>query len=242
MKKAIVFRHVPHEGLGLVEEFFHRHSIQIDYQDLFVNRDFSVRPDDYEMIVSMGGPMNVDEIEKYPFLEQERSFIQKAVQLEKPVLGICLGAQMVARSLGARVYPGGRKEIGWFPIHLSAFGKTDSVFRYVTDSKPMVFHWHGDTFDLPKGAVLLSSSDLFQHQAFRYGNHVYAFQFHIEVTPEMVKDWVLKGSEELESVKSYVSRQAILDGIGRYAASLRHLANSVFQGLESELFNPISRQ
>jgi hypothetical protein len=138
---------------------------------------------------------------------------------------------MVARALGARVYAGPKKEIGWFPIRFTKEAEKDPVFQSFTSSQPVVFHWHGDTFDLPKGAALLASSQLFRHQAFRFGHHVYAFQFHIEVTPEMIQEWVVKGKNELSSLKPLIAEETILNPILKYEQPLKELAEKVYAPL-----------
>ncbi len=235
MKKVLVFQHVPHEGLGTIESFLKRSGIAIDYCGLFWESPIPKNSDDYDFVISMGGPMNVDEIDRYPFLRAERMFPSKAIQSGKSVLGICLGAQMIARALHAKVYPGPQKEIGWFPIRLPEAGKKDSVFRNVKDLNPIVFQWHSDTFDLPKGAIPLASSPLFPHQAFRFGKSVYAFQFHIEVTREMIYDWIQKGEEELKTLGRSVSKENIVRGIDKYESSLEELSEKVYE----ELFSPL---
>jgi GMP synthase-like glutamine amidotransferase len=137
--------------------------------------------------------MAVYEMDRTPYLKDEALFIKKAVHAHKHVLGVCLGAQMLAHVLGARVYPGGAKEIGWYDVTLTEEGMRDECMAgLAVDSgkTARVFQWHGDTFDLPQGAVRLASSALYPNQAFRYGDHVYALQFHIEVTPGIVGGWL----------------------------------------------------
>ena len=235
MKKVLVFRHVPHEGLGTIESFLKRSSVQIDYCDLFQNNAIPVNPLDYHFVISMGGPMNVDEIERYPFLGSEKTFIAQAIRSKVPVLGVCLGAQMIARALGARVSLGPQKEIGWYPIQFSKQAVNDPLFYDLFDSKPIVFHWHGDTFDLPVGAALLASSKLFSNQAFQFGTSVYAFQFHLEVTGDMVRDWISKNESEISSLKLAVSKEDIIGGINRCEALLNAFAEKVYGRLFSTL-------
>ncbi|MBI4395231.1 MAG: glutamine amidotransferase, partial [Candidatus Omnitrophica bacterium] len=182
MKKVLVFRHVPHEGLGTLETFLSRNQFSIEYLDLFRNSQVPKSSQAWDFFISMGGPMNADETQRYPFLQSERDLICDAIKKGKRVFGICLGAQMIARALEARVYAGQKKEIGWYSIRLSRWAKEDPAFQSIRDSNPTVFQWHGDTFDLPKGSTLLASSDLYPNQAFRFGQSVYALQFHIEMT------------------------------------------------------------
>ena len=153
--------------------------------------------EELDWLVIMGGPMNVHQEAVFPWLRDEKRYIHRAVELRKTVLGICLGAQIIAHCLGATVYKGPKKEIGWHHIKLSGDGLKDQCMRQLAIHPRVgdfwrqfkVMHWHGDTFDLPPGAVLLASSDLYSHQAFSFGKSVYGLQFHIEVTKEMVADW-----------------------------------------------------
>ena len=241
MKKVLVFCHVPHEGLGTIEPFLKHLAVDIEYCDLFRSDTVPSDPSTYDFIISMGGPINVDETEKFPFLKSERTFISDAIHAGKPVLGICLGAQLIARALGAKVYPGTQKEIGWYPIRLSEAGKTDSAFANIGASEPVVFQWHGDTFDLPKGAALLASSAVYSNQAFKFKTSVYAFQFHIEITREMIYDWLEKGGEELRSSDSLISKEKIAREIDQYTTQLQEMAERVYGGLFSQLVTADSR-
>jgi GMP synthase-like glutamine amidotransferase len=149
--------------------------------------------DSFTHLLIMGGPMAVYEMQQYPYLVNEALFIDRSIKANKHVLGVCLGAQMVAHVLGAKVYPGPKKEIGWYEVALNPDGMSDplmSALALPDRNAAQVFQWHGDTFDLPSGAVRLASSDLFPNQAFRYSDRVYALQFHIEVTPAIVRDWL----------------------------------------------------
>lgn len=228
MKPILVFRHVAHEGLGTMEPFLRQAQVQVEYCDLFGGKPVPADLSRYAMIISMGGPMNVDEIKRYPFLLEERKAIRKAIELNLPVLGICLGSQMIVRALGAEVKAGSKKEIGWFPLQFTREASRDPVFAGIEREPPMVFHWHGDTFDLPKGAVHLASSEWYAHQAFRFKDNVYAFQFHIEVTSEMILEWVQKSADELESVKAYVSARKILEETPKFSPKLEPLARSLY--------------
>ena len=146
-------------------------------------------PDDFDAWLIMGGPMNVDDIASHPYLRPERDLVADLIRRDRPVLGICLGAQIVARAAGARVYPQQSKEIGLFDVELTPGARQDPLFRDL-DSPLEVFQWHGDTFDLPAGAVWLARSERFQHQAFRLGRRVYGLQFHVEVTLATARQWV----------------------------------------------------
>ena len=154
--------------------------------------------DSFTHLLILGGPMAVYEMDRYPYLVNEALFIDRAIKANKHVLGVCLGAQMVAHVLGAKVYPGSKKEIGWYEVALTPDGMSDhlmSALALPDRNAAQVFQWHGDTFDLPRSTVRLASSDLFPNQAFRYADRVYALQFHIEVTPAIVRDWLAHEQE-----------------------------------------------
>jgi GMP synthase-like glutamine amidotransferase len=146
----------------------------------------------------MGGPMGVYDDAMYPFLRQEHDFLQRAIVQEVPLLGICLGSQLLAKALGACVYRNPQKEIGWYTVDLTAAGCTDPLFAGI-DSPMRVFQWHGDAFELPAGATALASSPLCTHQAFRYGDRVYGLLFHLELTPEIIYSWLDTFRDELVS-------------------------------------------
>jgi GMP synthase (glutamine-hydrolysing) len=156
-------------------------------------------------LIVMGGPMGVYEREKYGWLDPEIELIAGALAAGLPTLGVCLGSQLVAAAAGAKVYPGERPpEIGWGPVRLTPAGAGDSLCGHLADDddsrEAMVFHWHGDTFDLPDGAELLASSQSYPHQAFRLGAQTYGFQFHFEVTGEIIADWLGLWPEEAAAV------------------------------------------
>jgi GMP synthase (glutamine-hydrolysing) len=147
---------------------------------------------DFSHLVVMGGPMAVYEIDRYAFLSYELAIIRVFIKTNRPVLGICLGAQMIAHALGADVYAGGTQELGWSRVTITPEGMDDPVMSTLSiDGRPLaeVFQWHGDTFDLPRNAVRIATSEIYQNQAFLYKDNVYALQFHIEVKPEMIIEW-----------------------------------------------------
>jgi GMP synthase-like glutamine amidotransferase len=146
--------------------------------------------------VVMGGPMGVGDESTYDWLAPEKAFIREAIGAGKTVVGVCLGAQLIAEVLGARVYRGPEKEIGWMPIQLTLGGRDSAVFGHLPPSIE-VFHWHGDTFDLPAGATHLARSAVCEHQAFLWGERVLALQFHLESTPESVAAICRECADEL---------------------------------------------
>ena len=184
--RVVALRHVPFEGLGLIEPALADRGIAVDFPELF--REGSQLPDvsNAAGLIFMGGPMSAND--DLPYLRQEMDVIREAVERGQPVLGVCLGSQLIAKSLGARVYRNPVKEIGWFDVHLTDAGRRDPVLAGL-DGRETVFHWHGETFDLPEGAEWLAYSEACRHQAFRVGASIYGLQFHLEVTPAMIGDW-----------------------------------------------------
>ncbi len=180
--------HSATEEAGLVAQVLKSQGIRFKPVHLYHGEGLPRDTSDLEGLVVMGGPMNVDDVAEFPFLLPEVQLIEKVLSGNKPILGVCLGSQLIAKALGGRVYPGKQKELGWAPIHRTAAGTKDPLFSNLPD-KSIVLHWHGDTFDLPKGAVHLAKSARFENQAFKWGEGVYALQFHLEATPAMVQEW-----------------------------------------------------
>lgn len=193
---VLVYRHVPHEGLGTLGDALRRAGIAARVID---TPRTSRWPDPIRFagLIVMGGPMGVYEKGRFPFLKREASNLRRVIRAGKPVLGICLGAQLIAHALGARVYPNKRKEIGWFPVRVTPAGHRDPLFRTVPPS-PTVFQWHGDTFDLPRGARLLATAPRCRNQAFVHGERVYGLQYHLEVDAAMVTDWLRQPGADAE--------------------------------------------
>ncbi len=190
--RVLIIKNVFTEGPGTIADHLHAEKIPFTPCDLSIGEAMP-DPGPFTHFVIMGGPMAVYEMDRYPYLKNEARLINEAIKANKHVLGVCLGAQMVAHALGARVYAGGQKEIGWYEVAITPDGMKDllmSSLALAGKSAAQVFQWHGDTFDLPAGAVRLASSDLYPNQAFRYSDRVYAFQFHIEVTPKIVFNWL----------------------------------------------------
>jgi GMP synthase-like glutamine amidotransferase len=191
---VLVIKNVFSEGPGTIEEHLRSQGVPYSIIDLSIG-EAAPEPDAFTHLLIMGGPMAVYEMHRYPYLIKEALLIDRAAKANRHIMGVCLGAQMLAHVLGARVYPGTKKEIGWYEVALTAEGMNDRLMSTLAlpgRSAAQVFQWHGDTFDLPSGSVRLASSDLYPIQAFRYGDRVYGLQFHIEVTPKIVHDWLAK--------------------------------------------------
>lgn len=189
MRRVLVFQHVAHEILGTLNPLLKAAGLRIRYVNF--GRDPDARPnlDGYEGLVVLGGPMNVDQVQQHPHLRTEVEAIHDALNRDIPVLGICLGAQLIAHALGAHVGPATRKEIGWYDVSVSEAGRQDPVLSTFASTE-RIFQWHGDTFEIPRGATHLASSALCPNQAFRYGDKVYALQFHLEVDAPLIERWL----------------------------------------------------
>jgi len=193
---VLIIKNIQTEGPGTIEEFLRKEDIPFHIIELGSGQ---IPPplDAYNTLVMLGGPMGVYDMETYPHLMTGSRIIREAINRDLQVLGICLGSQMIAYCLGADVYPGPEKEIGWYHIELTGDGLKDPLMRKLAIHpgvgdfwrKFMVFHWHGDTFELPPGATLLASSARYKNQAFKFGNNIYGFQFHVEVTKDMIRHW-----------------------------------------------------
>ncbi|HHT9125489.1 MAG TPA: type 1 glutamine amidotransferase [Candidatus Brocadiia bacterium] len=200
---VLFIKHIDIEGPGTIADFLESNNVPHRTINPFKGDTYPDDPKTCSAIVSLGGPMNVYEEEKYPFLKLEDSFLRDAVRKEVPILGICLGAQLLAKACGAKVEKAKAKEIGWYKIPLTSKGKKDPLFRGI-DNELNVFQWHGDTFNIPDGGVRLAESNICPNQAFRYGKNAYGIQFHVEVTKQMIQEWIEAYKGELDTLKGIV--------------------------------------
>jgi GMP synthase-like glutamine amidotransferase len=189
------FQHVPFEDLGSIEQWFKSKSARITTTKFYEDMNF---PELHEIdwLIIMGGPMSANDEQAYPWLQAEKKFIAEAIANGKIVLGVCLGAQLIASALGAKVYQNQNWEIGWFPIE-HAVQKENTILKNIFPSNIEVFHWHGETFDLPEHAVHLARSKGCDNQAFCIGERVLGLQFHLEVTPATVKSLIEQCQSDL---------------------------------------------
>jgi len=193
---VLILKNVPTEGPGTIEEFLKGN--QKDYRIIDLSFEDIPPADDFDALVILGGPMSVNDADRYPYISREIELIKDFTGKKKKILGICLGAQIMAKAFGSRVYPGSEKEIGWYDIEIDYRGGIDRLMgrlvqhpatgEYLNQIK--VFQWHGETFDIPEGGVRIAKSRLYPNQAFRYGENAYAFQFHIEVREETIYEWL----------------------------------------------------
>jgi GMP synthase-like glutamine amidotransferase len=203
--RAHVLQHVPFESPGSIATSLAALGAELRTTRLFAG-DAPPAVDDLDLLVVMGGPMSVNDEAEYPWLAAEKALVRDAIARGRVVLGVCLGAQVIASSLGARVYPNREREIGWFPIDANDEGRTAGL----AIQQP-IFHWHGETFDLPASATLLASSEGCANQAFSIGPRVLGLQFHLEVTPSDVRQMVAHGRPELTSSRYVQSESEIVN-------------------------------
>lgn len=225
--RAHYLQHVPFEGLGSIEPWLKKSGYAITNTRLFKSVKL---PDvnEIDLLIIMGGPMSVNDEDDYPWLVPEKKFIRCAIEAGKSVLGICLGAQLIASALGARVYVNSVKEIGWFPIYgISSNDK--SIFKFPPSLE--VFHWHGETFDLPSGAIRLAKSEGCVNQAFQIGESVIGLQFHLETTPKAAQDIVSHCRDELVPSKYIQTEEEILSAKPERYKSINHLMDKILSFL-----------
>lgn len=222
MKNATVVRHIAFEDLGSLANVLKEHNYAVKYIEAGSDNIADIDPLATDLLVILGGPIGAYDEQDYPFLTEELSLLKRRLELDLPTLGICLGAQLMARALGARVYPGSNKEIGWSPIELSQAG-FDSPLGHLVTSSADVLHWHGDTFDLPIGATHLASSSQYHNQAFSFGKAALALQFHPEVTARSLERWWIGHACEIASTSGVSIANLRKDTIA-YSSNLENKA------------------
>lgn len=214
--RALILQHAPFEGPGSIERWLERHRATVGTVRLFAEEPVPADASAYDLVVAMGGPMSVNDERSLPWLVDEKRFLGHAVDSEVPVVGICLGAQLIASALGARVYRNVEKEIGWLPVR-AVSNPSGDAFRF--PDVLTTFHWHGETFDLPSGARHLAESDGCRHQAFSLGAHVIGVQCHPEMTLSGACLLVEHCAEDLTPGRYVQSEETILSGDAqRFAA------------------------
>jgi len=197
-----VLQHAPFEGIGNIAAWLDAHGAKVHRTCLFADARFPP-PGSVELVIAMGGPMSVHEEARFAWLRAEKDFLRQAIDRGASVLGVCLGAQLLAEVLGAQVYRNPVKEIGWFAV--DAVQGTRDAFRF--PAQFMAFHWHGETFDLPHGAVGLARTSVCENQAFQVGRGLIGLQFHLEVTAEGVQQMLDHGADEIAQGGAFVQRQ-----------------------------------
>ncbi len=212
---VLFIKHIDIEGPGTIADFLEDNKIPYMAVDLSSGDKLPQLKKAFQAVICLGGPMNVYEEEKYPFLKEEDNWLQKVVIEDVPFLGVCLGAQLIAKATGARVTKNPEKEIGWYKIVLSDAGLNDPLFKDFPEVFK-VFQWHGDTFGIPAGGKRLAFAERCQNQTLKFGRNVYGIQFHVEITKDMIIQWSDAYKGELESLKGIVSdKQKMLEDYGR---------------------------
>ena len=227
-------QHVEFENLGSIGNWIQKHQHEITYTRFFTH-DLLPGVNEIDGLIVMGGPMSVHDELLFPWLRDEKRFIREVIDAGKRVMGICLGAQLIAQSQGAEVYKNAEKEIGWFPIRMNPKAGKSSVMDGMADEST-VFHWHGDTFDLPEDAELLALSEGCRQQAFSLGDTVLGLQFHLEITETGIGKLIDNCGEEIVPAPNIQSRQEMLSAIHHCEQNHRAM-----DGILERLIGPSSK-
>ena len=227
--KIHYLQHVPFEGLGSIES-----ALKEGGHSISVTRLFSDDPlpdiSAFDWLIVMGGPMGIKDEDEYSWLRTEKEFIKKTIQTGKVVLGICLGAQLIAEVLGAKVYKNKYREIGWFDIKLNP-DLNQTLLKGIFPEKCEVFHWHGDTFEIPDKAIPICSSEATPNQGFIFDNRVVALQFHLETTPDSANALIENCRNELDGSKYVQSEYEIISDVQKFN-SINILMSNVIKSIE----------
>jgi GMP synthase-like glutamine amidotransferase len=227
MKPVLVLQHIWCETPGVFLDVLRERGRPVETVRLYEGEQLPEDLSRFSGLLVMGGPMSVNDEADYPWLKAEDRILKEALALDVPTLGVCLGSQLIAKAAGGTVRRGPLKEIGWYPVRLTAAARHDRLFRESPETIE-VFQWHGEYFDTPTGAVNLAGSDLYQCQAFSIGRNIYGLLFHLEVTAQMVREWVETFKAELDGVRGYIKPDAILGRLPQRIDSLNRAARTVF--------------
>jgi len=220
-------QHVPFEGLGSIENHLLSQRHQLTSTHLYQGEPLP-ETEAFDALIVMGGPMGVTDVADYPWLETELDFIARTIQAGKKVLGICLGAQLIAAALGAKVYRNRSPEIGWWPLSATDEAAKSGLLPHTC----LPFHWHGDTFDLPEGALLLASSEACTNQAFLIDEQVIGLQFHLETTADTALSLINQCGDEIDGSHFVQTIGRMLENPDRFAASNRLMSNLLDRWLD----------
>jgi GMP synthase (glutamine-hydrolysing) len=223
-KTVAALRHLAFEDLGLIEPFLIQRGWRVRYYDVGVNDLYAMDIRNADLLVILGGPIGAEDDALYPFLADEVSLIKERLTTKKPILGICLGAQLMARSLGASVKPMRQKEIGYSPVTLTESARKSPLVHI---GKQTVLHWHGDQFSMPHGVESLASTSACPHQAFMIDSHAMAWQFHLEVDAKRIEQWLIGHCGELSQMR--IDRQQLRVAANLHSAKLKKILALVMQ-------------
>ncbi len=226
--RAHCFQHVPFEGLGSIQPWLNSNGYEISFTRFFESVDLP-DPKAIDLLVIMGGPMSVNDETEFPWLTLEKQFVRELIEGGKAVLGICLGAQIIANAMGASVFPNPVKEIGWFPVY-GVDTDASATFRFPPST--IVFHWHGETFELPNGAIRLARSEGCENQAFQLGKRGIGLQFHLETTPESVRAMISHCHRELVPSRYVQTQEEILAARPSRYATINALMSDILSFLQ----------
>lgn len=225
MPRVTCFQHIDCEGPGTLFNSFSAKGVQVEVLKPFKGQEIPAHLGDG--LIVLGGPMGVYEEKQFPWMTKELAAIRRCLDSSLPVLGVCLGSQMLAHAAGGQVFRGAQPEVGWFPIELTHEGKGDPLLLGLPESFD-AFHWHGDTFALPDTATRLAQSDLYRNQIFKVGRNAYGFQCHLEVTEAMAREWTNLYAKELTPQGGPNRPERILSGVTAKAKELEAKAQLVF--------------
>ena len=222
-------QHVPFEGLGVIEDWLTTRGHTLACTRLYAGEALPAGPDGFDWLIVMGGPMNINQHRDHPWLLPEKKLIHAAVAAGKRVLGVCLGAQLIADALGGKVFQNAEREIGWLPVRAVAAG-ADSPFAF--PAKTTVLHWHGDTFSLPPGSTWLAESEGCAHQAFAVGPRVLGLQFHLEMTAADLGRIAQACADELTPARYVSTADQLVTGAGTNGPAAAELLGRLLSVLE----------
>lgn len=215
MKRVNVIRHLAFEDLGCFADVLAQQRLPVRYFEAGVDNLDELDAASDDLLIVLGGPISANDVTDFPFLRTEIELLRQRIEQDRPSLGICLGAQLMARAMGQAVYAGPEKEIGWKPVHLTSLGNRSPLSALETCNQ-VVLHWHGETFDLPDQAQLLASTDIAHNQAFQMGRHVVGLQFHLEATVPGMEKWFIGHIGEIEQTPG-VSVEQLRRDTAKYA-------------------------
>jgi GMP synthase (glutamine-hydrolysing) len=225
MAKILVLQHHPAENLGAIADALEGAALAWQYVRVHDGQPIPKDVKGLGGLIVLGGPQTVYRLDRHPHFREEMALIESALKAEKPILGMCLGSQLLAASLGAQVRRGEQREIGWYPVRLHEAAKEDHLLRGLP-SEFVAPHWHSDVFDLPEGAIALASSEKTPLQAFRYGAKAYGFMFHAEMTREILTALVAEFGDGLKRVG--LDGDAILVEAERHLPALGSIGDTIF--------------